>query len=472
MRDFVAHPYQALAIDFLASHRRCNLWAGMGMGKTSTCLTFLEADYNLLGQTHPTLVLAPLRVARDTWPNETRKWRHLQGLEIASATGPAELRAAALRRDVPVVTTNYDNLVWLRDWFREQGRAWPFRRVIADEATKLKAFRTKQGSVRAQALAEVAHRDIRDWINLTGTPAPNGLKDLWGQQWFIDAGKRLGHTYSSFEERWFAYKRVQDALTHKPGIKPVILPGADAEIHARLADCSLTLDPRDWFDIQEPICRTVEVELPKSARAKYRELEREMFLRLEDGREVEVVSAAGLTQKCLQAACGLLYLDPERYGPGVAIELHDAKLDALDSVVEEAGGAPVLTAYHWARDRERILKAFPDAIDVATPDGMARALRGEGRLWIGHPESMGHGVDGLQEHCNIVCFFGHWWDLEKRLQFIERVGPVRQLQAGKDRAVFVYDIVARDTVDEVVIARHAGKIDVMDLLLEYMKVKQ
>jgi hypothetical protein len=150
-------------------------------------------------------------------------------------------------------------------------------------------------------------------------------------------------------------------------------------------------------------------------------------------------------------------------------EVHDVKLEALDELLEEQVGSPVLCAYHFKSDRERILKAFPDAIDVATKEGFALALKGKGRLWIGHPASMGHGVDGLQEHCHTACFFGHWWNLEERLQFIERIGPVRQIQAGKDRVVTVHNIVARDTVDEDVLDRHATKREVQTILMNAMK---
>lgn len=463
MRDFTPRPYQGIALDFLGSVGRGNLWAGMGLGKTVTALTALDLSYNVLGDDHPTLVLAPLRVAAATWPDEVKKWRHLSGLEVASATGVVAMREAALKRDVPVVCTNYDNLLWLREWYSDNRKPWPFRRIIPDEATRLKGFRLRGGGVRAAALASIAHKDVNEWWNLTGTPSPNGLEDLWGQQWFVDEGKRLCRTFSSFQDRWFRSQRTDY------GAKWYLKEWAEEDIHRRLKDCTLTIDPRDWFDLREPIVNVIEVDLPKSARTKYRELEKEMFTQLADGREVEVFGAAALTIKCLQLANGAVYLDPQRYGPDVAVEVHDAKLQALESVVEEAAGAPILVAYHFKSDLARLQRAFPQGRQLdADPRTIEAWNRGEIPLLFAHPASAGHGLN-LQDGGNILVFFGHWWDLEQHDQIIERIGPVRQLQAGHDRPVFIHYIVARDTVDELVMARRASKRAVQDLLLEAMK---
>lgn len=467
-KAYTPRPYAELAARHMARVERGALWAKPGMGKTVMTLTHLDILHNVIGEGAPTLVLAPLRVARDTWATESRKWQHLRDLRVVPITGDRHEREAALRWDAPVFTTNYEQLPWLIKYFEERKRAWPFRTVVADESTKLKGFRLRQGGVRAQALGKVAHTEIRRWINLTGTPASNGLKDLWGQTWFLDAGVRLGRTYDAFESRWFAYKRVKDALSGKAEIKPFIMPHAQDEIQERLADICLTLDPRDWFDMQEPVLNTVEVEMPASARAKYRELEREMFLRLDTGEEIEAVSAAALTMKCLQFTNGALYTDEH----GSWAEMHTEKLDALEELAESTGDDPLLVAYFFKSDKARLLKRFPEALDLTTPQGLAAAQAGRGKIWLGHPRSMGHGVDGLQEHCNTVVFFAQDWNLEEHDQIIERVGPMRQLQAGKDRPVFIYYIVARGSIDELVMARRATKRNVQDLLLDYMKEKR
>lgn len=474
-RPYTPRGYAPAFNDLVLSVPRCNAWLPPGLGKTVLTLTMLDYVHNVWGESAPTLVLAPLRVARDTWTTESAKWQHLAGLEVISVTGDAAERAAALRRPAAVYCANYDVLPWLRDWFQEQGKAWPFRRVIADESTRLKGYRIRQGGVRAQALGRFAHTVVKEWVNLSGTPSPNGLKDLWGQQFFVDEGRRLGRTYSAFEERWFGYKRVQDAISKKVEIQPVIFPHAHEQIHERLADCSLSIDPRDWFDIKDPIANVIEVDMPKSARAKYRELERELFMRLDTGEEVEVFNAAALTNKCLQCANGAVYLDVERYGTengeAKSVEVHDAKLDALESLIEELAGASIIVAYHFRSDLRRLKRAFPAGVDLATPEGLEAFRSGKVQIGFGHPASIGHGIDGLQNVCNVIAFFAQDWNLETHDQIIERIGPVRQLQAGMDRPVFIHYLVARDTLDGVVMARRNDKRGVQDLLMAYMKRK-
>lgn len=462
-RSFTPRPYHGLAMNHLANVERGAIFAKPGMGKSVMALTFLDYLHNVWGESQPTLVLAPLRVARDTWANEAHKWDHLAGLEVVPIVGDADQRKAALRKDAPVYTTNYDNLVWLREQFA--GKPWPFATVVADESTKLKGFRLKQGGVRAQALGKIAHTDVERWINLTGTPASNGLEDLWGQTWFLDAGVRLGRTFSAFRDRWFRPVKSGDFHNYRA------TDYAQTEIQERLADICLTLDPKDWFDLQDPIVNIIEVELPKSARVKYREMERELFTMIE-GNEVEAFNAAAKSQKCLQLANGAVYLEAERYGAGTWVECHTEKLDALRELAEETGDDPLLVAYQFKSDLARLLREFPDGINLSEPAGMARAMRGEGKLWFGHPQSMGHGVDGLQYHCNTIVFFAQDWNLEYHDQVLERVGPVRQLQAGKNRGVFVHYIVARQTIDELVMARRESKRSVQELLLNYLKAKR
>lgn len=478
-RVFQPHEYQGLIIEHESNVERSNVWAGMGLGKTVSTLTALEQLYHFGFETMPTLVMAPTRVAKFTWPEECEKWEHLRGMEVVPILGNPAQRAMALRRDAPVFTINYENLPWLIDWFKHNPRPWPFGIGVADESTKLKSTRISNqtskkgkeflragsgGSVRGRALAQVAHTKIHRWVNLTGTPSPNGLKDLWGQQWFVDAGKRLGRSYTSFEDRWFQ-SLPGDRGYHD--VRP--MPHAQEQIQAALRDCTISLDPADWFNLQEPIVRPVFVDLPARARALYRDMERKMFMEI-DGNAIEAVNAASRTMKCLQLANGAIYKQ-EDDGLDMApwADVHDEKLQALEDIVEEAAGMPVLVAYHFKSDRARIMKAFKGAIDLSTDEGLRAAKRGQGRLWLAHPASLGHGVDGLQEHSNIIAFFGHWWNLEEFQQIIERVGPVRQMQAGFSRPVFIYHILARDTIDEDVMERRETKRAVQDILLDAMK---
>ena len=463
-RPFTPRPYQTLAQDFLLSTPRANLYAGMGLGKTITVLSMLDAFYNIVGESAPTLVLAPLRVAATTWPEEVRKWGHLRDLRVVSVTGSASERAAALKQDAPVYCTNYENLPWLRQQFEDAKRPWPFARVVADESTRLKSFRTRQGGVRAKALGKVAHTDVKSWVNLSGTPAPNGLADLWGQQWFIDAGQRLGRTYSAFQSRWFRpIPQGNAGFT-----KWVPHEQAEADIHARLADCTLSIDPKDWFDLREPIVNVLEVELPKAARKAYDAMEKEFFMELA-GHEIEAVNAAAKSQKLLQLANGAVYATPEGSMDRETIEVHDVKLQALESIVNEAAGMPVLVAYHFKSDLQRLQRAFPQGrVLDKRPQTIADWNAGRIPILFAHPDSAGHGLN-LQDGGNILVFFAHWWALEAQQQILERIGPVRQLQAGHDRPVFIHYIVARKTIDEVVMARRDGKRSVQDALLDYMK---
>jgi SNF2 family DNA or RNA helicase len=456
-RDFTPRDYQHAIMNHALDVERAGVWAGMGMGKTISTLTAL--DTLELIEPGPTLVVAPLRVAQSTWPDEAKKWAHLRNVEVSAVVGTVDQRRAALRRPASVYTTNYEQLPWLVETL---GDKWPFKKIVADESTKLKGFRLRQGTQRAKALAQVAHKHASRFIELTGTPSPNGLQDLWGQAWFLDAGQRLGRTYQSFIDRWFRADRVGNSA-HAVRLSP--MPFAQEQIQDRLADICLSLDARDYFDISEPIVNVIRVELPSKARALYQDMEREMYLSI-DGCGVEAFNAAARTVKCLQLANGAVYTDDT--GSKWA-EVHDAKIQALESIVEEAAGMPVLVAYHFKSDLARLLKAFPQgrALD-ADPQTITDWNAGKISVLFAHPASAGHGLN-LQDGGNILAFFGHWWNLEEFQQIVERIGPTRQAQAGHDRPVFIHHIVAANTVDELVMARRESKREVQDLLLQAMK---
>jgi len=455
-RDFVPHPYQNHIVAHQLDLLRGAIYAGMGLGKTVS--TLVSLDILELVEPGPTLVLAPLRVAASTWPDEALKWSNLRNVEVSAVVGTAQQRKAALRKPANVFTINYDNLPWLLETL---GGKWPFRKVVADESTRLKSFRLRQGGKRAQALAKVAHSKVSRFIELTGTPSPNGLQDLWGQMWFIDRGERLGRTYEAFKQRWFQAVPGGDGYSQ---IKP--LPYAQQQIQDAVRDVCLSLDARDWFDIAEPIVSVVRVPLPAKARNLYRSMEREMFMALDCGAEIEAFSAASKTIKCLQLASGAVYTDETAT---TWSEVHDGKLQALESIIEEAAGMPVLVAYHFKSDLARLLKAFPKGRHLdKNPQTIRDWNAGKIPVLFAHPASAGHGLN-LQDGGNILVFFSHWWDLEQFQQIIERIGPTRQLQAGHDRPVFIYHIVATDTVDEIVMARRESKREVQDLLLEAMK---
>jgi SNF2 family DNA or RNA helicase len=433
----------------------------MGTGKTVATLTAID-NLILCGESAPTLILAPLRVANSTWPDEAKKWEHLRNISVVPITGSEAERRSAMRIDASVYTTNYENLVWLVEAY---GDRWPFANLVADELTKLKSFRLRQGGKRSQALGRVAHTKVKRFTGLTGTPAPNGLGDLWGQMWFVDAGQRLGRTYDSFKQRWF--RPSPDGYGSSP------VPGAQEEIEEKLRDVCITIDAKDWFDLEEPIVTNIEVELPVKVRKLYRDMEKELFMEF-DGHEIEAFNAAAKTQKLLQLASGAVYLDPAAdsdYHPKSKEwkEVHDVKIQALEDIIEEAAGAPVLVAYHFRSDLARLLHAFPKgrALD-ASPQTIIDWNAGKIPVLFAHPASAGHGLN-LQDGGHILVYFSHDWNLENRMQILERIGPVRQMQAGYKRAVFVYNIVAKDTADEMVMARVEGKASIQELFLQAMK---
>ena len=448
-KTFVPHAYQEAALQHLLDLPRAGLWMPMGGGKSVTTLTALE-HLSVVEDVYPVLVLAPLRVAKTTWPDEVAKWAHTEHLRVSVVAGTPKQRQAALDTPADIYTTNYDNLVWLVETL---GDKWPFKTVIADEWTRLKSFRTRQGSKRAKALGQVAHTKVSRFIGLTGTPAPNGLKDLWGQIWFVDRGERLGRSFSAFEARWFT--KGYDGFSIKP------MPHAQVQIEERLRDVCLTVT---GLPVDEPIVNTIYVDLPRDARNVYDEMEKRMFAEIE-GDPIVAANAAVRTAKCLQLANGAIYTDEQHNWA----EVHDEKLGALESILEEAAGASVLVAYHFQSDLARLQKAFKHGrVLDSDPKTIRDWNAGRIPLLFAHPASAGHGLN-LAEGGNLLVFFSLNWSLEEYMQIIERIGPMRQKQAGLDRPVFLHHILARSTVDDMVLDRLRSKRDVQEILLEAMK---
>lgn len=473
-KEYKPHGYQTIIAGHQLDHPRNAVWSFMGSGKTVSTLTSL-AGLKAVGDIAPTLVLAPKRVAQSTWPDEALKWEHLRDLSVVPIVGDEVSRRRALAQYADIYTTNYEQLPWLVEHF---GERWPFKRVVADESTRLKNFhgydrKRKDGEVthclvggtRSKALARVAHSKITEMWELTGTPAPNGLLDLWGQAWFIDAGKRLGSSVGAFKRRWF--QKSYDGFGSTP------LPFAQEQIQDALRDICLSLEAKDWFDVDEPITVPVYVDLPSRVRRLYDDMEKEFFMEW-DGRECEAFNAAARTQKLLQIANGAVYVDPLAEDDSDKRskewrEVHDLKVQALESIYNEANGMPLLVAYEFRSDLARILKAFPKAEVIDDdPDTITRWNAGKIPILLCHPASAGHGLN-LQDGGNILVYFSHDWNLELRQQIAERIGPVRQKQSGYDRPCFVYNIIARDTMDEVVIARCESKREVQDILIDAMK---
>jgi SNF2 family DNA or RNA helicase len=473
MKPFTPRPYQVTATKWVVDHPKCALFIEPGLGKTATTLFGIK---RLLakGEVKKVLVLAPLRVAKNGWPGEVQKWTQLSDLRVARIIGTAAERKAALRDPAPIHTMNYENIPWLLEQF--SGRAWPYDMVVCDESTKLKNGSSKRFKGVAKHKAEVDGKIVNvpakpglrhvaakvpRWVNLTGTPAPNGLIDLHAQAYLLDGGARLGKTITAFRDRWYGYTTTEYGREYYP------MPYADREITAKLNDICLTMKAADYLDLGETIVNDIAVEIPAPALAQYKQLERAFFLEIE-GNEIHAPSAGVLSQKLQQAAAGALYTDET----GAWVPLHEAKLDALEDLLEEMAGQPLIVCYNFKSDLERLQGRFPQArlLDKkqSTIDEWAR---GRIPMLLLHPGSAGHGVDGLQVGGNNLCFFSLDWNLENYGQVIERIGQARQQSAGFTRPTIIHRLLAEMTIDSVIAKRLASKASVQDAILEYMKDK-
>lgn len=476
---FTPRPYQQLIANFALDRARSNIFSSMGTGKTGATIHTFDT-LRMFGEAKRMLVIAPRRVALNTWPREVEKWNGSFGhLSVAAMIGTEKQRLAAGRARADITTINYDNLPWLVD---KVGDNWPFDMVVADESTRLKGLRvsiqqrkkgdgtlgkefiTGQGSSRAAALSQVAHKHVKRWVNLTGSPAPNGIVDLWGQMWFIDGGRRLGNSFSAYSDRFFRAVPGGDGYSQ---IEP--MPFSQKIIEDLIRDCCITIDAKDWFDIKAPIERIVGIQLPPAARKQYQEMQKELFTQvLKDGarQDVEAFNAGSKSNKCLQIASGNVYYDKE----GSWAKVHDEKIEALKSIVEETNGEPLLVRYSYRPELERIMKAFPKAKFFNDKRETEDAWnRGEYPMLVTHAASAGHGSN-LQDGGRILVDYSQGWNLEEDEQIIERIGPTRQLQSGHDRAVFRYRIVAEDTIEETaVLPRIKKKMSVQDALKDAMK---
>lgn len=428
-----------------------------GSGKTAVTLKALTTR-NLVDDVFPALVLAPLRVARDVWSEEIPKWTFSEHLKISPVIGEVEERQRALNVKAHIFSSNYEQIPWLVKTF---GKRWPFRTIIADESSRLKNFRIRQGGARARELYKVSFPPFcYRFIELTGSPCSNGLIDVYGPQMFLDQGDRLGRTFTSFEQRWFA--RGWDGYRIKP------LPHAEAEIHDKLRDICLSVHMEDWIDLAKPVETIISITLPPAARKIYDDMERDMFVTIE--REgIEAFSAAAKRNKTCQLANGFCYQED-----GKTFKVtHDEKIKALESLVEEHAGMPLLVSYHYKADLARLQKAFPHAVNLAEPDGIKKFKTGDYLMGLAHPASVSHGIDGLQTVTNVLVYFSHTDNLEHHQQIAERIGPMRQMQSGLDRPVYIFHLVGKNTVEEyAVLPNLQGKGTVQELLMQALKARK
>ena len=444
------HSYQTYAVRYIEDHPVAAVLLDMGLGKTSITLTALN---NLLFdsfEAHRILVIAPLRVARDTWPAEIQKWDHLSLLTCSVAVGTEAERRAALLRRADICMINRENVQWL---IEESGVPFDFDTVVVDELSSFKSHRTK----RFRALMKIRPR-VRRIIGLTGTPSANGLMDLWAEYRLLDMGQRLGRFIGQYRTDYFLpdKRSGQVVFTYKP------LPGAEEAIYRRIADITISMKSADHLRMPKLISSEYEVRLSEEERARYNDLKKDLVLRLPDG-EITAANAAALSNKLSQMANGAVYDDA-----GGTIHIHGRKLDALEDLIEAANGKPVLVAYWFKHDfagiSERLRKLHIPFSPLDTPESIRRWNAGELPVALVHPASAGHGLN-LQSGGSTIIWFGLTWSLELYQQTNARLW--RQGQTAD--TVVVQHIVTKGTIDGRICRALSAKDRTQSALIEAVK---
>jgi SNF2 family DNA or RNA helicase len=448
---FQPHKYQEYAIERILDTPALGLFLEMGLGKTVITLTALDDLLYDQFDAAKILVIAPLRVAEDTWSRESQKWDHLKHLRISKILGGQKQRRAALKAEADLYIINRENVEWL---VSETGNDWPFDTVIIDELSSFKSAAAK----RFKALRRVRPM-ISRIVGLTGTPAPNGLMDLWSQIYLLDQGDRLGKTITGYRERYFVAGARSGYVVYDWKQKAE----AEEAVYGKISDICVSMKSEDWLEMPERVDRIVPVILSEDAKAKYRKLERDLLLPLIDA-DIVANTAAVLSNKLLQLANGAAY-DEKR---GVQ-EIHSAKLDALEDVLEAANGHSVLLFYSYKHDLERIQQRFKHCrILRKGADGskdIADWNAGKIKLLAVHPASAGHGLN-LQDGGNIIVWFGLTWSLELYQQ-----ANARLHRQGQKRSVIIHHLVSEGTMDEEVMDALQAKAAGQEALMSAVKAR-
>lgn len=434
---FSPYTHQQAGIDWITGHPAGALFWGMGTGKTVTTLTAVDRLLNDYLEDGPVLVIAPKRVAENTWSKEADKWEHLRHLRVSRVMGTVKQRYAALMAPADVYVINRENVVWLVELMQKWPGGWPFGIVVIDELSSFKAASAK----RWKALRRVRGR-IRRIIGLTGTPRPNGLEDLWPEIYLLDQGERLGRTLTAFRSRYLVPEKMNGHIVYSYRPKD----GAEAEVYDRLSDICMSIRKEDVLRLPGQIYEDIELTPPPSLLKKYKQFERDKVLECLDA-EGQIVAGteAALTNKLLQFANGAIY-DMD----GGVHPLHDIKLDALEELLEEAGGENVLVLYAYKHDAERIRQRIP-CRSLDRPEDIDAWNRGEIPVALAHPASIGHGLN-LQEGGHIIVWFGLTWSLELYQQANERLN-----RPGQQHVCRIYHLILKGTHDERVLKALTNK---------------
>ena len=443
--NFEPHDYQAYAIRYIEEHPIAAVLLDMGLGKTVISLTAISDLLFDSFEVCRVLVVAPLRVARDTWPAEIQKWSHLSGLSYAVAVGTAKERKAALMQNADITIINRENLPWLID---ASGLPFDFDCVVLDELSSFKNHKSK----RFRAMMKVRPR-VRRMIGLTGTPSSNGLMDLWAEFKVLDMGQRLGRFITKYRTDYFVPDKRNGEIIYS--YKP--LPYAEDAIYRKIADITISMKSTDHLKMPELVSTEYEVRLSESERDRYDELKQELILQLPDG-DITAANAAALTGKLCQLANGAIYADN-----GDIIKFHDRKLDALEDIIEAANGKPLLVAYWFRHDLSRIKKRF-NVREIKTSRDISDWNAGKIPAAVIHPASAGHGLN-LQAGGSTLVWFGLTWSLELYQQTNARLWR----QGQESGTVVIQHIITKDTIDERIVRALSRKEMTQAALIDAVK---
>lgn len=411
---------------------------------TLTAITILLHD---MFEVSKVLIIAPKRVAEDTWSRETKKWDHTSYLTVSKVLGSEAQRRKALQKRADIYVINRENVPWLVDLYASKGIKWPFDMVVVDELSSFKS----PSSQRFKKLRKVRPL-IKRLVGLTGTPSPNSLLDLWSQMYLIDRGERLEATVSKYKARYFDQHPYQ---MYKLDLKP----GAEESIYRKIDDVCVSMKAKDYLNLPERVNNIVKVYLGEKERALFKKLEREYILEFEQG-DVVAATAAVVSNKLMQLSQGAVYNEH-----GEVQHIHDAKLDALEDIIEGAQGQPVLVFYSFKHDIARIQKRFKTAETLDADKAIERWNDGDIPLLLAHPASAGHGLN-LQDGGHIIVWFGITWSLELYAQANARLD-----RQGQTQSVIVHHIITEDSIDERVMNVLEGKEEQQEALMSAVKAR-
>lgn len=442
--------YQQYSINHIIDHKASGLFLDMGMGKTVSTLTAID-NLIFLGEVNKVLVIAPLRVAEDTWSTEVEKWDHLKHLKISKILGTKKQREEALMKNADIYVTNRENVDWL---VSECFDSWIWDMVVIDELSSFKSSKAK----RFRALKKVRSY-FKRIVGLTGTPAPNSLIDLWPQIYLLDGGQRLGKTITGFKDRYFNPGRRNGYVVYNWELKE----GAEEEIQNKISDICISMKADDYLDLPERIDNKVEISLSKKSMGIYKKLEKDLIIELGE-EDITAANAAVLTNKLLQMANGAIYSEDKE-----VVNIHDEKIEKLEEIIDTSNGKSVLVFYNFKHDYNRISELLTkkkiNHQTLNTSDDIKKWNDGEIQVALLHPASAGHGLN-LQYGGNIIVWFGLTWSLELYQQ-----ANARLHRQGQKETVIIHHLIAKGTVDEDVMNALANKEINQDMLLEAVKAR-